>query len=155
MEADYSSQLEYIQYYLKMKLIKISCLSSRKHNFFNQKKLDGGFRSIITFSFHIYSPCASVNCNLLQAMQSNNHKWIGHCKYHPDVNHLDISCCGQRLGYSHETITKGCHNKLNMLLNWSHHLFNVLTYYVVNTKSKVALTSITISRYVLLNVVTI
>ena len=57
----------------------------------------------ITLAFHIYSPCPSVFCHLLQAMQGDDHKWVGHCEYHPDVNHLDIPCCGQRLGYSHET----------------------------------------------------
>ena len=60
------------------------------------------FKSPLTFTYHIYSSCASFLCKLLQAMQSNDNKWIGHCEYHPDVNHLDVSSQWQRVGDSHE-----------------------------------------------------
>ena len=57
----------------------------------------------ITLAFHIYSPCPSVFCHLLQAMQGDDHKWVGHCEYHPDVNHLDIASHRQRIPDTHET----------------------------------------------------
>ena len=60
----------------------------------------------LTCSFHIYSPVSSILCELLQAMQGNDHKWVGHCEYHPDVNHLDVSSHWQGLGNSHETKTE-------------------------------------------------
>ena len=56
-----------------------------------------------TCTFHIYSPGSSILCELLQAVQRDDHKWVGHCEYHPDVNHLDITSHWQRLGNSHET----------------------------------------------------
>ena len=97
--------------------------------------------------FYIYSPGSSTLIYLLQAMQNDDSKWVWHCEYHPDVNHLDIPSHWQRLGYSHETETEW----ILEILIW----MKLLTHYVVKTKSRVALTSMTISRYVLLNVITI
>ena len=57
----------------------------------------------LTSTFHIYFSGSSVRYYLLQAMQCDDHKWVGHCEYHPNVNHLDIASHGQRVRYGHKT----------------------------------------------------
>ena len=79
-------------------------------------------------------------------MQRDDKKRIRHCEYHPNVNHLDISSHWQRLGDPHETVTHK--NVFGKTITYK-------TYYVVNTNSRVAFTSMTISRYVSLKVVDI
>ena len=97
-------ELNFLRHYLKMKLFRTAAFPSA--NLISPKKWGNHWMGSLsqfmiglyllegltcTCCFYIYSPWPSVNCNLLQAMQGNNHKWIGHCKYHPDVNHLCVS----------------------------------------------------------------
>ena len=78
-------------------------------------------------------------------MACNDKEWIWNCKYHPKINHFHISSFRQWLGYSHEA--KNVSLNLPTKLGW--------TYNVVRTKRRVVLTSMTISRKVLLKVVDI
>ena len=57
----------------------------------------------VTWTFHIYSPGSPVLWSLLQAVQWDDHEWVGHREYHPDVNHLDITSHRQRIPDTHET----------------------------------------------------
>ena len=57
----------------------------------------------LTHTFHIYSSGSSVHNCLLQAVERDDHKWVGHREYHPDVNHLDIASHGQGVRDPHET----------------------------------------------------
>ena len=96
-------ELNFLRHYLKMKLFRIAAFPSA--NLISPKKwatIGWGLLSqfmiglyllegLTCTCFYIYSPWSSVNCNLLQAMQGDDHKWIWHCEYHPDINHLDIT----------------------------------------------------------------
>ena len=84
---------------------------------------------------------ALLNYYLNSTMTGNNKEWIGNCKNHPNVNHLDVSCLWQWLGNAHKAFKKYEYAFSNQNL----------THKVVKTRRRVVLTSMTISRNVLLN----
>ena len=73
--------------------------------------LDKTSKERLTCTFYVYYPGSSILCDLLQTVQSNDHKWIGHCENHPDINHLYIASHWQRLRNSHEAANKQIKNQ--------------------------------------------
>ena len=85
---------------------------------------------------------------LKSTMTGNDEEWIGYCKYHPDIDHFYISGYRQWLWYSHET-------KNVYIFLQNNQRVKQLAYKVIRTKSRVVLTSMTISKKVPLKVVVI
>ena len=81
-------------------------------------------------------------------MAGNHKEWIEHSENHPNINHLDVTCPWDRLRDSHET-------KFDQSKNKKVRREAFLSYKDVNTRRRVVLTSITISRNEPLKVVDI
>ena len=79
-------------------------------------------------------------------MAGNHKEWIEHGENHPNINHLYVTCPWDRLRDSHKTKDRS-KNKSKVKPYY--------TYKDVNTRRRVVLTSITISRNEPLKVVDI
>jgi hypothetical protein len=72
---------------------------------------------LLNFSIHFISVVQPVTTfgldliflvtkNLNDSIEENNKERIEDAEDHPNVNHLDVCCCGERLGHTYETIRR-------------------------------------------------